>query len=289
MSASVNLRDAQAVSELFGAAAECMRASPYRRGSAIRLPARGRLLATGDLHDNPIHLAKIIKLAKLDRSAEHHVVLHEMIHGERLINGLDLSHRMLARVAELVLQFPMQVHPLLANHELAQMTGRGVSKGAGNSVELFVDGLEYVYGDEHQTTLDAIKAFIAAMPLALLSENGVLCAHSLPAPHAMEDFDQDVLDRELQVEDYATPSGAAHLMVWGRRHTPEQLETLASRWNVKLFCLGHEHADTGIEVIGPRLIVLNSDHERAVGLPIDLANVGSAEEMMLGAVPLSAI
>jgi hypothetical protein len=58
---------------------------------------------------------------------------------------------------------------------------------------------------------------------------------------------------------------------------------------VKLFCLGHEHADTGIEVIGPRLIVLNSDHERAVGLPIDLANVGSAEEMMLGAVPLSAI
>ena len=288
-SSSVNLRDAEAVAELFHDAVQAMRACAYRRGSAIRIPARGRLLATGDLHDNPIHLSKIIHLAKLDRSPDHHVVLHEMIHGERLINGLDLSHRMLARVAELVVQYPNQVHPMLANHELAQMTGRGVSKGAGNSVELFVDGLEYVYGDEHQTVLDAIKAFIAAMSLALLSDDGVLCAHSLPAPHAMDEFELDVLDRELQPKDYAAPSGSAHLMVWGRRHTPEQLDLLAARWNVKLFCLGHEHADTGIEVIGQRLIVLNSDHERAVVLPIDLANVGSTEEMMLAAIPLSAI
>src|SRR5687767_13520793 len=98
--APVNLRDASAVISLFERAAESMRRSPVRSGSVIRLPARGRLLATGDLHDNPVHLQKIIRLAKLEGSPDHHVVLHEMIHGERLINGLDLSHRMLARVAE---------------------------------------------------------------------------------------------------------------------------------------------------------------------------------------------
>src|SRR5687767_13490267 len=96
---------------------------------------------------------------------------------------------MLARVAELVMRYPGQVHPLLANHELAQMTGRGVSKGAGNSVVLFNDGLEYVFGDECEAVSTALKEFIAAMPLALLSESGVFCAHSLPAPHAMQNFD----------------------------------------------------------------------------------------------------
>lgn len=286
---AVNLRDATAVADLFSSAADALRTCEYRKGCVVRLPARGRLLATGDLHDNPAHLAKIVKLAKLEQSVDHHVVLHEMIHGERLINGLDLSHRMLARVAELVLQFPNQVHPLLANHELAQMTGRGVSKGAGNSVELFNDGLEYVFGDECEIVSDAIKLFIAAMALALLSEGGVLCAHSLPAPHQMDQFDFDVICREMQPGDYIAPSGAAHQMVWGRGHTNEQIEMFAQKWNVRLFCLGHEHADTGIEIKGPRLIVLNSDHERATVLPIDLANNCTAEEALIAAIPLNAI
>lgn len=236
-----------------------------------------------------MHLAKIIKLARLDQSPDHHVVLHEMIHGERLINGLDLSHRMLARVAELVLRHPMQVHPLLANHELAQLTGRGVSKGAGNSVELFNDGLEYVFGDEGEIVAEAMKTFIAAMPLALISESGVLCAHSLPAPHQMDHFDFDVINRQLQPEDYVAPTGPAHQMVWGRAHTDQQLELFAQKWDVKLFCLGHEHADTGIEVKGSRLIVLNSDHERAAVLPIDLANIPTVEDALLAAIPLNAI
>ena len=70
-----------------------------------------------------------------------------MIHGERLLNGMDFSYRMLGRVAQLVIDWPDQVHPILANHELAQLTGRGVSKGAGNSVELFNDALEFVFGE----------------------------------------------------------------------------------------------------------------------------------------------
>jgi len=139
------------VTDLMDGAAQTLRGSSARDRSVVRLPPRGRLLATGDLHDNPIHLAKIIRLSRLDASPDHHVVLHEMIHGGNLINGMDFSHRMLCRVAELALRFPNQVHPLLANHELAQLTGKGVSKGAGDSVALFNAGLQYVFATDGRT------------------------------------------------------------------------------------------------------------------------------------------
>ncbi len=255
----------------------------------MRLPARGILLATGDLHDNPEHFRKIVRLARLDESPDRHVVLHEIIHGDLLVNGVDLSHRMLVRVARLLLEHPAQVHVLLANHELAQMTGRGVTKGAGNSVELFNDGLAFVFGDDWETVAGSIKEFIRAMPLALVSESGVLCAHSVPSPRTMASFDCGVLERRLTDDDYRPMRGSAHLMVWGRGYGEPDIEALAQRWRVKLFCLGHVHVDNGIAVRGPRVIVLNSDHEMGTVLPIDLADVPSAEEALLHAVRLRSI
>jgi hypothetical protein len=207
---------------------------------------------------------------------------------------MDFSYRALARVAELVLAHPGQAHPLLANHELAQMTGRGISKGAGDSVKMFSDALDFVFGDDALTVAEAINRFIAAFPLALRSEGaggegGVFCAHSLPGPAVMDAFDLDVIERDLTEADYAARTGAAHMMTWGRGHAPAQIETLAHKWNVKLFVVGHEKAETGVEMKGPRLLVLNSDHERAAALSIDLARVPDAAEAMLQAVPLAAL
>ncbi|MHC4415140.1 MAG: metallophosphoesterase [Planctomycetota bacterium] len=287
----MNVQSAAAVVELFDHAATLLRSSPHRSGSAVCLPARGRLLATGDLHDNPDHFQKIVHLARLDEAEDHHLVLHEIIHSDRLVNGVDLSHRMLARAAELLIRYPRQVHVLLANHELAQLTGQGVSKGAGNSVDLFDDGLAFVFGDEGPEVAASIDRFIRAMPLAAKSEAGVLCAHSLPGPGAAGVFDSDVLERELTERDYLprASGGSAALMVWGRGYTDEDIETLAGRWQVKLFCLGHVHVENGIAMRGPRVIVLNSDHEFAVALPIDLGRVPTAEEAMLSAVPLRGV
>lgn len=291
---ATDYNSAPAVIMLFQRAAEAMRTSARRERSIVRLPARGRLIATGDLHDNPFHLEKIIRLARLDASPDHYVVMHELIHGERLLNGMDFSYRMLSRVAELIVAYPEQVHSVLANHELAQMTGRGVSKGAGNSVELFLDALDYVFSDRALDVAEAINAFIRAMPIALLSESpddagGVLCAHSLPMAAMMQHFDTGLLERELRDEDYRAPHGSAYLMVWGRQYTVEQTEQLAALWGVKLFCLGHEHAETGMEMRGPRVVVLNTDHERATVLPIDLEVVPSSEEAFAYAMPLSAL
>jgi hypothetical protein len=289
-----DLRNASSVIDLFDRAADGLRSSPMRAGSIVQLPTRGRLIATGDLHDNPLHLQKIVALARLDASPDHHVALHELIHGDRLVNSMDFSYRVLARAAHLTLLHPGQVHPLLANHELAQMSGRSISKGAGDSVKMFNDALDFVFGEDAIEVAESIHRFIAAMPLALRSgepgQPGVLCAHSLPAPGMMNVFDPAVLERDLNAEDYLPRTGSAHLMVWGRGHSHEQIDALAARWNVKLFILGHERVETGIEIKGPRLIVLNSDHDRATVLPVNLGDVPEdAVEVMMHAVPLSAV
>ncbi|MCA9284064.1 MAG: metallophosphoesterase [Phycisphaerales bacterium] len=291
---STSLTDPDAVIDLLGRAAAALRTTTCRRGCCDVVPARGRLVATGDLHDNPRHLQALVALARLDESPDHHLVLHELIHGDRLINGVDLSHRMLLRTAGLVLLHPGQVHPLLANHELAQLTGRGVSKGAGNSVELYDDGLEYVFGERWEDVAAALRTFVTAMPLALRSEpdasaRAVLCAHSIPSPLTMRHFDAGVLDRELEFEDFVGPSGAAYLMTWGRGQTAEQVRFLAEHWGVTLFCLGHEHVEEGIRLDAERIVRINSDHAHGAALVVDLARVVEPEAAVDGAVRLASV
>jgi hypothetical protein len=94
----------------------------------------------------------------------------------------------------------------------------------------------------------------------------------------MERFDPTVLTRDLTDADYEPRKGAAHLMVWGRGYDAEQIEDLVERWGINLFILGHEKADNGVKFIPPCAIVLNSDHERGVFLPIDLSHPPRAEE-----------
>ena len=97
-------RDADVVIDLFREAAEANHNAACRVGCADVVPAQGTLLATGDLHDNPVNFARVLKLARLDDSTAGHprrVMLHEVIHSERLMGGVDTSHRALMRVAAL--------------------------------------------------------------------------------------------------------------------------------------------------------------------------------------------
>lgn len=288
--APLNMQDPQQVCALLESAAEAMRECDYRRGSSVHLPARGRLLLTGDLHDNPTHLEAVKLAARLDRGPDHHVVLHELIHGDRLVNGVDLSYRMLCRAAQLVLRHPGQVHVVLANHELAQAFRQPVSKGAGDNLELFDAGLEWAFGDESGVVADAIEEFVRAMPLAVRCANGAMLSHSLPSPPEMEGFDLDILDRELGDADYAHRVGCAWRMVWGRGWTGEQTLALGARWGVRLFVVGHAHTENGIEAPLPNMLVLNTDHERGRVVPLRLdEEVPSSDELMLHSLPVASL
>ena len=283
-------RRAPDVIELLRSAADSLRTHPGRKGAVDWIPVRGRLLATGDLHDNPMHFQKVVDLARLGADRDHHVVLQELIHGERTMNGLDLSYRMLTKVAKLVLDHPGQVHPLLANHELAQMAGHSVSKGGGCMTARFHEGLDYVFGDDSDEVFEALGTFIRSMPLAARTEHGIFCSHSLPGPAMMSRFDLDIIDRELVPEDYEALVGSAWMMVWGRGHTAEQMETIAERWGVSLFLLGHAFVENGIEMAGPRTILMNTDHERGAVLPIDLDGpIPTAESAMFSVLPLASV
>ena len=284
MAETIDLHDAAAVADLCHEAATVLRERPERHGCSVRLPARGRLLVTGDLHDNRPMLDAACALADLDADAGHHLLVQELIHGEQLVNDMDLSYRMLVRVAGLVVRYPGQVHPLLGNHEISQLTGRGVSKGAGDSTRLFNDGLDWVFAEDSDRVRAGLEAFLRALPLALFTSDGVACMHALPNERQMTWYDPGVVDRSLEEDDYLGPSGQAYMQCWGRVHGQEQVDGLCARWGVRFICIGHRHVEDGVDAPLERLLILNSDHARAKALPLALDAVPPTARAALGSV-----
>lgn len=271
--------------------AQANRDAACRKGSIDVINPPGRLIATGDLHDNPLHFARLIELAGMGgHEAQAHVTLHEIIHPDQLFGQVDFSYRALTRVAQLKADFPEHVHVLLANHELAQIVGAGIIKNGVRVVEAFTEGIEHTFDEDADEVIRAIEVFVRSMPLALrvhTPRGDILCAHSLPGAAAMGRFDPSVLERDLRDEDYEPRRGSAHLMVWGRDYDAEQLEDLVERWGVVMFILGHQHVPTGIELIPPNAVVLNSDHERGVYLEIDLSDPPTPERCLWEARPIT--
>lgn len=288
LSSATDWADAPLVASVFDAAALALRNTPGRRGSTVHLPDHGTLIMSGDLHDHSRNFQRLIKLADLDKAPDQHLILHELIHGPRRINGLDMSFRILAQAAQLKAAYPAQVHLLLSNHEMAQMRREGILKDGVSLIEAFEEGLAFVYGDQHELVSKAIAGFIGAMNLAVRCDNGVLCSHSLPSPRCMDAFDPTVLDRELTEADMAS-EGSAHHMVWGRHQTQPQLDKLAQAWGVRAFVVGHQPVPDGYEAKGKNLLILASDHDQGLALSIDLSVKYERDDLLNRLIQLSAV
>ncbi len=284
-----NLCDAQHVIRLFEDAADANLATPGRTGSVVEMPKKGRLMLTGDLHDHRENYEKIVKLAELDASDDHHVLLHELVHGEHLINNMDLSYRLLAQAAVLKLDRPNQVHFVLANHELAQVNCEGILKNGKSQVECFSNGLYYLFGETGLRIEEAIHRFIKTMPLALRCPNGVMACHSLPNQRMMARFDRSILEREMGDDDFKGPTGSAHMMVWGRNHPQALADDLAAEWGVKQFVMGHQKAEMGYEEYGDTMLVLNSHHSHGAALPMNLAKKYNRNKLVDAVLPLAGV
>jgi hypothetical protein len=290
---TLNTTDVDSVLGALEAGARANLSASCRARSIDSISAPGRLIATGDLHDNPVHFEKLVHAAGLDTGEGGegpHLILHEIIHSDRLLNGMDFSYRVLARVAALKAANPERVHTLLGNHELSQIIGAGIVKDGVRSVDAFNAGVDYVFGSDAERVTSAIATFVRSMPIALKAHTprgDILCAHSLPPAAAMGRFDTTILSRDLDESDYQPRVGSAHLMVWGRGYDAEGLEDLVERWGVYLFLLGHEKAEEGARWVPPNAVILNSDHDRGVYLPIDLSSPPTAEGAMSMVVPLA--
>jgi hypothetical protein len=283
-----DLRSADEVAEIFRHAEKANLKTVGRAGAVVDLPDSGRLLISGDLHDNAQNFQRLLQLARLDDTPDNRLILHEVIHGPDLVNGLDLSVRMLARVAALKCQYPDRVFVLQSNHELAQLRHEGILKEGRDTVESFDEGIEFLYGGKGDTVREAMDGYIRSLLLAVRCANGVFASHSIPGNNRMRKFDPGVIDRVPTAEELAEKGDVYH-MVWGRNQRQDTADTLAEAWGCRQFVMGHQPAEMGYEPIGETMLVLASDHSHGVALPIDLSGTYDQEQLIGAVIPLASV
>ncbi len=284
----LDMRNADVIIDLFLRAAHANLTSPLRKGATDHLPAAGRVVMTGDIHDHSPNLAKILRLAAIDESPAHHVIIHEVIHGDSFINGRDTSIRILAKVASLKAAFPDQVHLLQSNHELAQFRGDGILKGNVSVCEAFDEGVNFIYADRADEVRQAMRRFIRSYPLAVRAPKGILFVHSLPGERQMERFDAAVIDRDPTDADLEA-GGSGYALCWGRYQSQDLCDKLAAKWGVSIFVTGHQPAEMGYEMMTKTLMILASNHDHGMVLPIDLSKRYDMDKLVESLVPLAAL
>ena len=262
------------VIDSLGIAAEENKIDVRRAGQTIHLTAESPeadIWITGDLHDHRRNFEKFIRAADLGNHPHRHVVLHELIHGDHYDEtGAEDSWEMLVRAAELKADHPRQVLFLLANHDLAQIHGEGIMKGGMSVCEAFNKGIKRDFGDRRGTVQAAITEFLLSFPLAIKTSNGLFISHSIPGNDELENFDFTVFERELTGPDYKRRVGPVYQLIWGRKMTPESAAAFAEKVGAQLLITGHQPQESGYAVNGDKQIILASDHNQGVFVPLSL-------------------
>lgn len=269
------------VVEAFGVGTEENLADPFRRQQLVELPAEGELWITGDLHDHRRNFDRIVEAADLGANRSRHLILHELIHGDRFDDkGADGSWETLYKAAELKCDFPNQVHFLLANHDLAQIYGEGIMKGGLSVCEAFTAGLKRDFAGGAGVVNASLTEFLLSFPLAIRTANGLFVCHSLPTDQQIPDFDYAVFDRPLAGPDYVRRTGAVYQLVWGRNISPAAAAIFAARVGAKLIVTGHQPQETGFKVNGDQHLIIATDHNQGVVLRADLTTQYTMETLV---------
>jgi len=283
------MNDSVSVSAVFLEAARLNREDPLLHGSLLAFPDYGQVVMTGDIHGHRRNYEKLKRYCDLGHFGARHVILHELIHEDvPSLTQKDTSHELLLDAARWKCEFPDQVHFLLSNHELAQVTRNEISKNGRIVTIAFEQSLKDAFGAGGKDVLAAICTFICSFPLAGRTANRVLLSHSLPGPRELTAFDVGVLSRMLRDDDL-DDGGSVHAMVWGRYHTEAVLDTLRELLDVDYFVCGHQPQESGYEVLHDRMVILASEHNHGTFLPLDLSKPVSLEVLINCIRPLAAV
>lgn len=277
------------VADIFRQAAELNHRDPRREGNTVTIPAGRELLVAGDIHGQRMILNKIIKHAALMDHDERILVLQELIHGPiDTATGQDRSVELVMRSARLKIARPQQVVFLLANHDLAQATGKEITKAGRGACKDFVAGVRAAFEDDADEILEAINEFFLSQPLAIRCANGTLICHSLPAPNRMAAAGVEILARPSRQDDVLR-GGPVYEWTWGRRHTEQQVDDLAAELGVEFFVLGHQPSQIGWELATPRALILASDHNNGCVLQFTTDEPLTSELAVASLYPISAM
>ncbi len=283
-----NLSSRQAI-DLLVAAAEFNRRHPLRSGNKLHLPTSGELIITGDLHNHQRNFSRLKSFANLANFPERHVILQEMIHGGPLgADGEDTSLQMILEACDWALQFPGQIHFLLANHDLAQITGVAIMKDGYDLTERFQRAYGIWYGARGIAVAAAFRDFVVSMPLAAISATGLFLSHSLPSDSDMQGFDPSILQRDLTEPDYQR-NGSVYKLLWGRNQTQALLDQLSKIWWADIYICGHQAQDGGHGSIGRNMLIIDSSHNHGVLVPMLLERQYTLPDLIQRLVPLASI
>ena len=83
--------------------------------------------------------------------------------------------------------------------------------------------------------------------------------------------------------------GTAYALVWGRYQTKAGLRLLGEVLDVDLFICGHQPQEQGFEVVHDRMIILASDHNHGVFLPLDLKKPVTFESLTKSIRPFAGV
>ncbi|HYO07797.1 MAG TPA: metallophosphoesterase [Tepidisphaeraceae bacterium] len=273
--------DADQVMETFGAATDENRLDPLRDQQVIVLPAEGELWIAGDIHDHRNNFRKITVAADLGNNPQRHLILQELIHGDHYDEkGREDSWQTLHKAAELKCDFPEQVHFLFANHDLAQIHGEGIMKAGTSVCEAFTAAVKRDFQGRAAAMNVAITEFLLSIPLAARTQTGIFFSHSMPTDDQMDDFDYTVFDRPLSGDDYLRRKGPIYKLIWGRHITPAGVDKFLAHVNARMIVTGHQPQESGYLANGDKHLIIASDHNQGVFLPIDLAKEYTMDDLV---------
>jgi len=244
----------------FQKAAEANLQTPGREGGMVTLDPdlADEVMITGDLHGHRRNFNKIKQLAALETHPCRHLILQEVCHGGPTYpqNGGCMSHAMLEDVAKLKVQFPNQVHFLLGNHELAEMTEYPIQKNKQMLNLMFRLGLQQMYGPATEKIREAYLPFLRSAPLAVRLPGDILITHSVPEKADAKRFDKTIFARELDSAEYFERSSIFDL-VWGRDYRAENARAFAEAVGAKVLINGHEPCEEGFRAPNEYQIILD--------------------------------
>jgi len=239
------------------------------------------LWIAGDIHDHRTNFRKITVAADLGNNPQRHLILQELIHGDHYDDkGREGSWEMLYRAAELKCDFPNQVHFLFANHDLAQIHGEGIMKAGLSVCEAFTGGVKREFESRASAINVAITEDLLSIPLAARTPTGIFFSHSMPTDEQMDGFDYTIFERPLSGEDYQRRKGPVYQLIWGRHITPEGAAKFLEHVDGKMIVTGHQPQEAGYLVNGDRHLIIASDHNQGVFLPIDLSREYTMDELV---------
>ncbi len=250
----------------FGAATEANLQTPGRVGHTIHITPEtaDEVMITGDLHGHRRNFNTIRKIANLDQHPRRHLILQEVCHGGPTYpqNGGCMSHIMLEDVTKLKTQFPEQVHFILGNHELAELTDYPIQKNKQMLNLMFRLGLQQMYGPATEKVRESYLPFLRSCPLAVRLPGKLFVSHSVPEDVDSRKFDKTLFTREIDPLEYYERTGIFQL-VWGRDYREENARAFAELVDAKVLINGHEPCPEGFSTPNQWQIILDCCGDKA--------------------------